>query len=289
MTKELFKKIIFKFYHYSGIRFISEMINPPSNAEMNKSEYRKPSNFIPWIFSIYIIIFGIASSRYEGDINSYKMLISTFQSHMGANNITDVCAELAPLQKVKVSVEPDFIYFWETISSFYKNEPYEIGKQVLIQTVSTHNKNLQNATLYMADLREANLYEADLREANLREADLRGVDFYNAKLDKTDFSKAKLLNAKFGEANLRSAKFQNATLHNAMFISADLQSTYFNGADLYNATFKCAKHLRAGQLNTAKTLYKVTLPEKLEDRETLNSTLFEKPDWLEEALKADKE
>ncbi len=272
-----------KLYNYSGVRLVVEMINPPSNAETSKSEYRSPSNFIPWILSIYMIIFGIASSRYEGDVNSYEMLISSFESHMGSDNIAEACAELVPLQKVKIPVEPDFLYFWKTFSSFFKNEPYKNGQRRLIQTISMHKNRLQNATLYMADLRNVNFQEADLRKANLRGADLRGVNFYKAKLNETDFHKARLSNAKFCDLKLNLTKFHNSTLHHVRFTSADLQSTYFNGADLYNATFKNATHLRAGQLNKAKTLYKVRLPTKLNDLESLNMTLVNtRPDWLKE-------
>jgi len=258
-------------YHYSGVRLVVEKIFPPSNAVLNADEYVKPSSFVPWAISVYFIIFGIASNRYERATSSYEMQIATFQTQMATGYRHIACANLHNIQENKVPHNTDLLRFWHTFYSLFYNEHYKTGQRMLVSTIETYKNTLRECNLSLANLSGADLFKADLESANLTGANLVGTFLANAFLSRVnlsradlsgalisgaDFSRARLLEANLSRAYLVDAFFENADLSRADLSGGNLLETYFRranltGADLTGADLTGAK-LTGADLTGAK-------------------------------------
>ncbi len=299
-----------KLYNYSGLRLVVEKLFPHTNDELNAGDYRKPSSFVPWFLSIYIVLFGIASNRYERATSSYEMQVATFQTQMASESRSIACANLHNIQKNKVPHKPDLFLIWNTLASLFTEEKYEMGQDMLIKTIETYKMNLNNCTLSKADLSFADLSGANLSGANLSGADLSRADLFRAELSRADLSYAELSRAYLSFADLSFADLSRADLSRAHLSFAHLSFAHFSRAnlsfaylsfahlsraDLSGANLSFADLFRADlsgadlsgadlsetDLSEAKTLYKAKLPPEIgkELRKT-HPKLFEKPDWL---------
>ncbi|WP_320175753.1 pentapeptide repeat-containing protein [Maridesulfovibrio sp.] len=262
---------LYNLYEYSGTRAIWEKLSPPPPKYMDNSP--KPSTFMLWIMSIYFVLFGIASNRYEQTVHSYELRVLNFQTQMASEYRAEACVNLARLQKMRVPIKPIVYDFYDTISSFFAEEEYTEGQKLLISILEMYrfdlNKanligaNMSGAYLYKADLRRAKLYRANLtktnlKKANLKKADLSGAKLIKAKLTNCNLTKAKLKGVDLTQANLTKANMEGANFKGAYLLSADLKESnlhdaYFKKANLKKVNFKGANLIGANLTDTNLT------------------------------------
>ena len=273
----------YNFYDYSGIRLAAEKFFPRTKGEEDDPNYRKPSSFVPWFLSIYIVLFGIASNRYERATNSYEMQVATFQTQMASESRSIACANLHNIQSNTVPHKPDLFLIWNTLASLFTEEKYEVGQDMLIKTIETYKMNLNNCTLEYTDLSKADLCEADLFKADLSGAKLILADLPFADLSGAYLSGANLSDANLSDADLSGAYLSFAALSGADLSGADLSGANLSRADLSGADLSFADLsgavLSETDLSKAKTLYKAKLPPKIgKELRKKHPKLFEKPD-----------
>ncbi len=128
--------------------------------------------------------------------------------------------------------------------------------------------NLQGAKLWFADLQKVYCWGIKLEGADLLRANLQGTALIFANLQKAYLLGVNLQNSFLGHANLQDALVGRANLQ-----EASLDQTNLQGVDLSNV-----ENLQVEQLSKAKTLYKATLPDWLEEGiRQQNPELLEKP------------
>jgi uncharacterized protein YjbI with pentapeptide repeats len=120
--------------------------------------------------------------------------------------------------------------------------------------------NLSDANLNEANLSDANLNEAKLTWASLSRANLRGAEIV-AKLHEANLHDADLSDANLSFANLSGADLRTADLSEADLRGADLHDAWLHGATLWGANLTGARGITKGQLDSAKSLEGVTMPD----------------------------
>jgi uncharacterized protein YjbI with pentapeptide repeats len=120
--------------------------------------------------------------------------------------------------------------------------------------------NLSGANLNDANLSDANLNEAKLTWASLSRANLRGAEIV-AKLHEANLHDADLSDANLSFANLSGADLRTADLSEADLRGADLHDAWLHGATLWGANLTGARGITNGQLDSAKSLEGVTMPD----------------------------
>ncbi|WP_421901715.1 pentapeptide repeat-containing protein [Maridesulfovibrio sp.] len=312
-------EVFYFLYNYSGARAIKQLLSPPPKKELDDANYRSPSTFILWIVSIYVAIFGLASNRYEGAVNTYVMQISNFQNQMTSEYRAVACGDLSRLQSIKTPIKPEIFDVFSTINSFFSKEEYAEGQKLLISTIEMYKyklsraflikanlsrinfwraelkranlklARLNKANLSYANLQGANLKSANLKEANLWRANLSGAGLSTAILLKTNLTKANLKKANLTLACLKKAGLTEAVLNGADLRGADLTRANLEKADLKGANLKGACLIRVNlseaklhgvDLTKVSSLYKATLPPETEKLlQKTQPQLFVKPDW----------
>ena len=249
-------KPLYNLYEYSGARAIKQLIRPPSKKEIEGDNYRSPSTFVLWIVSIYVAIFGLASNRYERAVSTYEMQIASWQNQIATEYRAQACANLKYLQEVTVPKQPSLIQFWNTFLSFLNNEKYQVGQDMLRQTIEAYKANLKNAKLLSTDLSKINFKNANLAKANLSYSDLQSAELTNATMNgsicqKTLFYNAtlkytKINNINFWRANFTQATFFKTQITNSKIIQTDSQNakfwySNFTGSNLWESDLSGAE------------------------------------------------
>ena len=128
--------------------------------------------------------------------------------------------------------------------------------------------NLPNPVVNLsgADFRNANLVGVDLRDTHLQKVNMRGARLHFAQLDGADLLGSDLPEAKLNMATLKGTNLTSVRLKDAFLNGANLQEsnlflTNFTNATLFRTNLKGAKNISRQQLEIAKSLKGVTLPD----------------------------
>lgn len=260
-TINFLKKVTPDVFDYSGGRYLLYLVKPPGKATTDLDSYRPPSTFFLWALGIYTAMFGLVSPKYENRIDTIENSTNMIISQLPVDKIRDLALNrIATVQNMKVSLEPNFLSPYTTISSFFSdNSEYHQPTVRLMMSV---------AEKYPEELSKKNFKEAQFQFANFVLANFQGANFYEA-----DLSGAKLRFADFSCANMKNVVLTGADLSESGFISANLE-----GADLSGA-----KNISLEKISKAFTLYNASLPDSVKMHIHNNHPdLIKKPNRLNE-------
>jgi uncharacterized protein YjbI with pentapeptide repeats len=277
--KEFGIRIICLAFHFSGVRFIWEKINPPTNKSKARDNYRAPATFLLWVLGIYIAFFGVASQRYENKVDKIENRANAIFLQLSTPNYKKALSRIPLVQNMPCQYRPKILEPPSVFRSLFSKDTVYTEMILLLRgkiedlkdsldSVSLHSANLQGAYLSEANLQGAYLIEANLQKAKLKEANLQGAYLYSANLQE-----ANLIEANLQEANLIEANLQEANLY-----LANLQEANLYLANLQEANLIEAEGLNIEQLSKVKTLYQAKLPVELKEQMKKNFPhLFKKP------------
>ncbi len=242
-------------WDFSGLRMLASKIYIPyynkiesfliNKCYQRQFYKRKPTTLFIWIVSFYIVLFGVASQRYENRVDVIENRANTLISQISAMGEKKFLG-VGRIQKLVCPGKPLFFSPFTVFDSLYSNDTIyiEIVKH-LKQTIIDYKEDLENHYLYGSDLSGANLSNADLagadlrytdlRDTDLRNANLHGADISNANLNGTDLRDANLLDADLCGSNIHFANLRNADLAGVNLRSANLLDADLSGVDLRNA------------------------------------------------------
>ncbi len=218
-------EVFYFLYNISGIRAIVEKIHPP--IEHNK-DFRKPSTFVLWMVSIYFVLYGVASSRYEQAVNSLGLQIAGFQTQMATKSRPNACRQIQNLQEALVPIKPELMNVKATIFSLFYTEIYHEGFKLTLQTLETYKDILNDSTLNNIDMANINfeyalLNRSTIKNSNLKDANMFLISLKNATLWCTNLENAYLETAQLQNSVLAGISFKNATPYGADMTDADLR------------------------------------------------------------------
>ncbi len=304
LLRKLSKFVIWIIWDFSGVRFVWQKIRPQIDKATNK---RPPATFLLWIVSIYLILFGITSQRYENRVdiieNRTNAILVQLSAPVDTPQFKSALSRIPTVQNMLCPVKPNVLKPNSVYNSLFNNIKHEETIDLLKETIVGFKDNLNDAYLQEVNLQDTDLSNANfqnviLHYANFQDADLYYANFQNAYLVNSNFQDAGLFNSNFQDTGLYYANFQNANLHYANFQGAYLQEinlqdaylweTNFQDADLLDinfqnawckdANFKNVKHITTKQLSKAKTLYNAELdPEFMKQMKKDYPHLFEEP------------
>ncbi len=231
-------------WHYSGIRWIWEHLNPPTENDIKKQKTkgrRSATAFPLWLIGTYIALFGIAFGRYESHLDRYEIRTGALIALLANDKIRPIaCSHIGKIQNIKVPFKPDVFKPDKTLKSFWVNTLYNDGIQVIVEAVESCKASLERA-----HLNGAYLVKVDLSNANLENANLEGTDLSKSSLSKANLVKACLSNANLVEANLPYANMKGANLESVNLAMANLSN-----ANLSYASIKYANLFHADLFHT---------------------------------------
>ncbi len=226
-------------WDFPGFRWIWERIWPES-ARKNK-----PAPTITlWLLSVYTALFGIASTRYENQADRIEMRANAIISQLGNNDARpNALAQIARVQRIKLSVKPVFFAPAKTLGSFHgKEDVYEPGIDHLRDAVAAWKDRLEKGMLSGAILRNADLSYAKLNYINLDEGNLSGADLSESKLYRAYMIDVDLSGAILDGTDLSGANLSGANLSRANLFRANLRDTDLSGANLSGAKLNWLKN-----------------------------------------------
>ncbi|WP_421901714.1 pentapeptide repeat-containing protein [Maridesulfovibrio sp.] len=244
----------YNLYEYSGARAIKQLIRPPSKKELEDDNYRNPSTFVLWIFSIYIAIFGLASNRYERAVSTHEMQMASFQTQMSTDLKGYSCAKIPKLQKATIPLEPNLFNIWQTILSFFKVTKYKRGQTLIIDTLESYKNVLTRARLSQCDLSNADFSNGNLAKSSFYQSNLIGTYFSWSNLEKASFVKANCTQIHFFGTNLKKATINKADLTSAIIVGSNLSYAQLRKSKAANATI-VATNFSHARLDQAKISY----------------------------------
>lgn len=171
------------FWDFSGLRFIIGKINPPDKETLEAKAYKAPATFFIWFVGLYVAFFGVASQRYENNVDRVENRTNAVLALIIKDETRNNALGLVPkVQNMQIPIKPDILNPVDNVSSFFslKSQGHEDSIEILKETVVGFRKDLSNANLTLvrlnwANLQEANLQQADLTNANLQDAKLQEV------------------------------------------------------------------------------------------------------------------
>lgn len=247
-----------RFFHYSGIKFISRKFVPPKTSD------RFPTGFI-WLIGLYFAAYAFTAQRYENllDKVEFKYTIFTTQVAAGAafsnKYLMDILQENIPIKPMiyrPTTIYKSFLYGPVYFEKFYKNykniygKYYQSADSFRQDIISQWSKRLEGANFRYAKFEWADFKYAQLKEATFQDAYLERAEFWDAQLERVDFSFAKLKGADFGKAQIKGAKFDFADLEGTDFSEAHLEGVDFGYRHLERTNFKGA-HLEGANFEEA--------------------------------------
>jgi uncharacterized protein YjbI with pentapeptide repeats len=264
-----------------------------------KTGKRLLETFALGVIGIYIILFFVASQRYEYKTNMVKKKVQVLLTQLETPAYKSALSSIPAIQQMQCPVKPDYRNPASLFHSFLTDTTCPEINQQLRKTVETWKTALDSVNLMGMDLKEANLLSAFLAGSNLSRAhlsnanlvgahlmggnfsriDLVGANLFGADLSNANLSDAHLARTNFVKANLNwvnltGANLSDANLIEASFLRANLSDAHLAGANLWGAKF-----LTIQQLSGAKSLFQVrNLPSGF--REQLEKDcphLFEEP------------
>lgn len=252
ILKKLSKFIIWIIWDFSGVRFIWQKIRPPINKPPDQ---RPPATFLLWVVSIYLILFGVTSQRYENRVdiieNRANAIFVQLSAPVDSPQFKNALSKIKRVQNMLAPIKPEIEKPTSIYNSLYKNNEYEEMVNLLKETVENYKTDLNGV-----DLSEVNLTGAQLYKANFQYSNLYNTIFQNAYLENADFQNAYLAYADFQNAMLWKADFRNTGLENANFQNACLQ----------DADFQNAINITIEQLSKAETLYNAKFDPELTEQ-----------------------
>jgi len=286
---KIFQFIVWFLWDFTNIRFllskIWKTIRPPINPETGK---RPPSTFFIWLsgtISIYILIFGVASQRYENKLDIIENRANSIFSQLSIKEKRkDILSRITQIQNMKCPHKPQIFNPITVLKSlFFKEKPksyhsiVELMKDTLvIWKESLDGVDIKYANLAGADLSYANLSSAELSYSNLTKTNLSFANLSKAELYSVDLSQTRIENVNFKDARglpewvrqgldingiytqktlLVSIKngFKNLERSNLMFAnfeSFNLENVNFEYSNLREGIFKGAVLKEANLANT---------------------------------------
>ena len=198
MGGDLLRILLWLFWDFSGCRWVWEHLFPPMEKEKKKREEqgRRPaSTFFIMVLSLYLTLYGIASTRYENAAGRIRAKVNIIINQMSIDKTRlNAIKQVALTQRMMLPKKPKLLIPTATIASLMGQTEeceegiFDLREAVVVWKKSLNGANLGTANLSGADLRDAFFrdvvfYEADLREADLRGADLRGANLRGANLE----------------------------------------------------------------------------------------------------------
>ncbi len=212
-------------YHYSGMRLVVEKMFPRPKGEEDKPTYVKPSSFIPWIISIYLVIFGIASARYDRDVHTYEMQISSWQAQMASESRKYACTYLKNLQNYRVPVQPNLLKFWNTFQSLFKNEKNKTGQILIEQTIESYKEKMNDVFMISASLKNLDLSSANLKNGYFIQSDFTNTSLFGANLTNAEFRGVHFEFADFIQEKLITLNYnERERIFLSLFLQEDAQT-----------------------------------------------------------------
>ena len=252
------RKILHDAYHYSGAKVIFQKFRSPRHA--SPKEEKSPTGFL-WLIGLYVVLFGIASQRYENQIDIVENRANSIFMQLSTPAYKKALGRIPRVQQMKVPIKP---MIWppnlSSVESLLRDTLYMEMVVQLKETVEDWKDMLGGVDLSEADLagtnlRAAHLNRAFLVHANLDSADLAFVDLEGANLSLADLKGANLWRANLKGANLHRARLENTKLNQDHLEGATLIGAYLNGAELSNAYLDSAileiAHLEGANLRLA--------------------------------------
>ena len=261
-----------------------DKITPTTDPKMGK---RLLETFALGVIGVYLIIFFIASQRYEYKVNIIENKVQALLTQLETPAYKSDLSSIPTIQQMKCPVKPDIRNPASLFHSFFTDTTCPAINQQLKKTVERWNTALDSVNLMGIDLRETNLLSAFLAGSNLSKAhlsdanlmgahlmrgnisrgDLVGANLFGADLSNANFSDANLARSNLVKANLNGTNLTGANLSDAnlietSFLRADLSDAYLAGANLWGAKF-----LTIQQLSGSKSLFQVrNLPSGFRER-----------------------
>nr|VFJ42254.1 MAG: Pentapeptide repeat-containing protein [Candidatus Kentron sp. FW] len=235
-------------YDHSGARHIVEMARL---RDINAPGYKKPPTLFLWFLGLYVALYGIASTRYEANLDRVENRMSAVVAQLSTSDeaaFKNLIAQIPGIQKMETPLEPSLLWPLEghfVLASFFRKEPNPEILQWSKETLEAwKNKlagvNLARINLSGTNLREANLSEADLWGANLSGADLERADLSGADLNEANLSEAQSLKGNLSRADLGNADLSGVVLEAADLSWAHLWKANLSGAGLFDANLSGA-------------------------------------------------
>ena len=167
--------IIKKFSWYSGITYIIR--------KFYTSNKPTPPNGVLWFIGIYLAAYGVASQRYENNLDQLENRIFSVMDLIGTDNEKQAIASLTKLRDEETFIKPEILNPVKTFKSLfgYKSSNSYFEKEV-DETIRYFLPDLTNLTLY---------------NINFIDLNLDNVNFSNSTLVGCDFSFSSLINANF--------------------------------------------------------------------------------------------
>ncbi len=206
----------------------------------------QPATGVLWFLTINTALFGLASQRYESDLDQ----IENRQNGLLAASSIAALERVPEAQKLARAQKPQLLYLPATIRSLFGAKvPDADNVRVLAEVVESY-KHLFTATdagaggdrprrLPGLDWRDIRLAGVDLSGWNLRKADLQGATLSGANLEG-----AMLQGARLQRADLRGASLSGANLFHARLNEAQLAPVRCLPSD--DADGSHARHVPAG-------------------------------------------
>ena len=170
--------MLWTIWDFPGFRWIWERFFPPV-----KTDQKSPSTGLLWLVGVYTALYGIASTRYENQADRIELRANAIISQMGdLVSRPHAFRQICKVQRMKLSLEPDFFAPTQTLGSFFGKESFygpgivHLREAVVTWKDELRKPDLSGADLSGADLRGAGLLKADLRGVNLTGTDLSGAD-----------------------------------------------------------------------------------------------------------------
>jgi len=210
--------------------------------------------------SVYLLLFGLASRRYENKIDRFEKRLKGIYKQLDPKPEKPVLEIISHVQERIGPEQPGLFEPPSVVCAFFcsaglDSEIESTLKNIIVSSKETlrginldeidlsgsdtdlSHANLLAAKLRKARLRKTNLSHADLRKTDLREASLREADLSAANLREADLSGADLRKAKLSGADLRGVNLFYADLTGANLSEALLMGVTLSGADFRKANF----------------------------------------------------
>ena len=258
-----FVKVLWLIFHFSGLRFIWEKINPPGDQSIyTRPIYKRPpATFLLWVIGLYVAFFGIASQRYENRVDKIENRANAIFPQLSTSVYKKALGRIARVQNMGCPYKPRILDPSSVFRSlFSKDTEYTEMVELLRETIEDWKDSLDGVKLIGANLEGANLEGAELEGANLE-----GAELWEAKLRGANLYRAKLRGAYLEGAKLRETDVREADLRDAHLVIADLRGADLWGADLRGANLRKAKNLTIRQISKVKTLYGAKLDPGLKE------------------------
>ncbi|MCP5007929.1 MAG: pentapeptide repeat-containing protein, partial [Planctomycetes bacterium] len=165
-------------WDFSGARYIWRKIRPENEELSEKEGYPKPCTFFLWAIGVYMVLYGLTSTKYELTLDHAESRMSTVVAQLSTNNDEanrNLIAQIPEIQKIKTLIKPEIFNPVSVVLSLFdeKANPDIINSSKKI--FEGWKTKLNKVNLCYANLTGTFLWDATLTNAYLGEANLYHV------------------------------------------------------------------------------------------------------------------